>query len=138
VSRRSRGSQPLAIVDSIRRAKRLRLYTLDADSLPAGNKDELHSAEEMLARLRRDASMRQVIEEALDRLRHRPGGARAVHCLKLRYFEGVPPRHIAHKLVIKRSNTVCQIIRRALLALKEIILQTIHGQFPTIEYALAF
>ena len=28
--------------------------------------------------------------------------------------------------------------RRALLALKEIILQMIHEQFPTIEYALAF
>jgi RNA polymerase sigma factor (sigma-70 family) len=126
------------IVDAIRRSKRHRTYALDADSLPAGDKDELHSAEEMLARLRRDASMRQVIEEALDRLRYRQGGARAVHCLKLRYFEGVPPRHIARELGIERSNTVCQIIRRALLALKEIILQMIHEQFPTIEYALAF
>jgi RNA polymerase sigma factor (sigma-70 family) len=126
------------IVDAIRRAKRHRIYALDADSLPAGDKDEWHSAEEMLVRLRRDASMQQVIEEALNRLRHRQGGARAAYCLKLRYFEGVAPRHIARELGIERSNTVCQIIHRALLALKEIILQMIHEQFPTIEYALAF
>jgi RNA polymerase sigma factor (sigma-70 family) len=126
------------IVDSIRRAKRHRISALDADSLPACGKDELHSAEEMLAALRRDASMHHVIEEALNRLKHRQGGARAVYCLKLRYFEGVPPRHIARELGIGRSNTVCQIIRRALLALKEIIIQMISEQFPTIEYALAF
>jgi RNA polymerase sigma factor (sigma-70 family) len=127
------------IVDSIRRAGRYRTSALEADSLPACDRDELHSAEDMLERLRRDASMHHVIEEALNRLKHRnEGGARAVYCLKLRYFEGVPPRHIARELGIDRSNTVCQIIRRALLALKEIIIQMIHEQFPTIEYALAF
>ena len=127
------------IVDSIRRSSRHCITALDADSLPSSDKEELHSVEEILMRLRRNASMQRVLEEALNRLKRRNGsGERAVHCLKLRYFEGVPPRSIARELGIERSNTVCQIIRRALLALKEIIIQMIHEQFPTIEYALGF